>query len=345
MKRENLGWVVLLLKNPVVALVACIAIIVGVFMMIILGIALLGNQSNTNNNDNENSSIACQEGHFDEKLFKSQFVGAGAFDGKADAFIASSRKAGIDPVILASIAFHETGRGSSKMVRERNNPGGLYNSSAGTFFTYSTLEQGIDAMAQNLYKNYISQGLVTIEQIGSKYAPIGVANDPNNLNAFWVPTVTKNIAKFGGVSMNCESSGLKGGFSKPLKNLKVTSKFGGRTDPFTGKFVGHNGIDFACTVGEPVYAALGGTVYFSGWTDGGYGNHVMIKHGDKYTLYGHMTSVKVKAGQKIKGGTQVGTCGSTGRSTGPHLHFEIDLSPYGVRIDPEPYILGGKKLE
>jgi murein DD-endopeptidase MepM/ murein hydrolase activator NlpD len=344
MKRENMGWVLFLLKNPYVALVIVIAIIVGMLLMSVLGVAMIFNQSNSNSN-NGDSPIACTEGNFNEKVFKSQFIGAGAFDGKGDAFIASSRKAGIDPVLLASIAFHETGKGTSKMVRERNNPGGLYNSSAGTFFTYKTLEEGIDAMAQNLYKNYISQGLVTIDQIGSKYAPIGVSNDPNNLNAYWVPTVKKNIASFGGLSMNCKASGFEGGLTHPVKSMQITSPFGVRTDPFTGKTTGHKGIDFACSVGEPIYAALSGEVYLAGFNNGGYGNNVIIQHGDKYTLYGHMSSIKVKKGQKVEAGQQVGACGSTGRSTGPHLHFEIQLSPYGERIDPAPYFQGGKKID
>ncbi|MED5094488.1 M23 family metallopeptidase [Bacillus safensis] len=343
MKKENVGWVLLLLKNPYVALAVVIALLIGSVLVSIVGIALIFNQ--TNNDSSNGSLVACTEGNFNEKLFQEQFVGAGAFDGKADSFIDSSKRAGIDPVLLASIAFHETGRGSSKMVRERNNPGGLYNSSAGTFFTYPTLDDGIYAMAKNLYKNYISKGLLTIDQIGAKYAPIGVANDPNNLNIHWVPTIKQNIVKFGGLSMNCEASGFKGGLVNPVKSMKITSPFGVRVDPFTGKTTGHKGIDFACTIGEPIYASLDGKVYLSGFNNGGYGNNVIIKHGDKYTLYGHMSALNVKAGQKVKAGQQIGACGSTGRSTGPHLHFEIQLSPYGERIDPTPYFQGRKKID
>lgn len=342
MKREDAGWLLLLVKNPYVALVVVIVLIVG--MIILSAVGLLLSSSQQNQSEGGLIPIACQQGQLNEEIYEAQFDGAGAFDGKADVFIASAMKYQIDPVILASIAFHETGRGSSKMVRERNNPGGLYNSSAGTFFVYDTLDEGIDAMAKNLYKNYISMGLYTIEQIGSKYAPIGVANDPNNLNIHWVPNVTEVIASFGGLTMNCESMGLDGGLAQPVANPVITSKFGTRVDPIDGSVSTHKGIDFDCETGDPIFAVLSGKVYESRYSDS-YGNVVILQHGDKYTLYAHMSQLFVKGGQEVQAGTPVGACGTTGRSTGTHLHFEIQLTPYGVRIDPLPYLQGGQTIE
>ena len=342
MKREDAGWLVLLVKNPILALVVVIVLIVFVAVFSFAGIFITSSQQSMS--DGGLMPIACQQGELNQVVYEEQFNGAGVFEGKASLFIQTAMKYQIDPVILASIAFHETGKGTSKMVKERNNPGGLYNSATNSFFVYSSLDEGIDAMAKNLYKNYISMGLYTIEQIGSKYAPIGVENDPNNLNIHWVPNITNMVATFGGLTMNCESMGLDGGLVQPVANPRITSKFGNRVDPIDGSISTHKGIDFGCSIGDPIFAVLSGTVYEARWSDS-YGNLVILQHGDKYTLYAHMSQLYVTSGQSVQAGSTIGACGSTGRSTGPHLHFEIQLSPYGVRIDPLPYLQGGDSLE
>lgn len=87
---------------------------------------------------------------------------------------------------------------------------------------------------------------------------------------------------------------------------------------------GHLAIDIAAGEGAPIYAADGGVVVFAGWSNGGYGNMVMIDHGNGYqTVYGHMSSVKVGCGQSVSAGSTIGFSGSTGNSTGAHLHFEV----------------------
>ena len=87
---------------------------------------------------------------------------------------------------------------------------------------------------------------------------------------------------------------------------------------------GHLGIDIAAGEGAPIYAADAGVVVFAGWATGGYGNMVMIDHGNGYqTLYSHLSSVKVGCGQSVSAGTIIGYAGSTGNSTGAHLHFEV----------------------
>jgi hypothetical protein len=105
-------------------------------------------------------------------------------------FVASANKYGVPPDLLMAIAMHETGRGTSAMVRERNNPGGLYDSKNDRYMTFPTIEAGIDAMAKNLKKNYIDKGLTTIAQIQKEYAPVGAANDPKGQNKDWVAGVT-----------------------------------------------------------------------------------------------------------------------------------------------------------
>jgi hypothetical protein len=103
----------------------------------------------------------------------------------------------------------------------------------------------------------------------------------------------------------------------------LTSPFGWRTDPFNGNSRFHGGIDIAAPEGSPVYTPDAGTVVFSG-SYGGYGNVVVIQHpGSLYTVYGHNSYLMATYGQKVKAGQMIALVGSTGRSTGPHLHFEV----------------------
>ncbi|RME29674.1 MAG: M23 family metallopeptidase [Deltaproteobacteria bacterium] len=117
----------------------------------------------------------------------------------------------------------------------------------------------------------------------------------------------------------------------------VTSGFGIRPDPYTRKLRMHYGIDIANQPGVPVMATAKGLVVFSG-VSGGYGKTVVIDHGYGIrTRYGHMNELKVKVGQRVERGEIIGTIGNTGRSTGPHLHYEVEVN--GVPEDPRAYIL------
>ncbi|WP_292009181.1 M23 family metallopeptidase [Chryseobacterium sp.] len=117
---------------------------------------------------------------------------------------------------------------------------------------------------------------------------------------------------------------------------KITSHFGTRANPFTGHgSEGHSGTDFRGKMGDPVISTAEGKVSFAG-QKGGYGNCIIIDHGfNLQTLYGHLSKINVKAGDSIKGEKTIGAIGSTGRSTGPHLHYEIHFK--GERINPELY--------
>lgn len=117
----------------------------------------------------------------------------------------------------------------------------------------------------------------------------------------------------------------------------VTSEFGVRDDPFTAERIMHAGIDVAAREGAPVLAPADGVVTFVG-NRGGYGNMVIVEHGFGYsTVYGHMQKMTVKAGERIKRGTQVGAVGNTGRSTGPHLHYEVRVN--GIPVNPRLFLL------
>jgi murein DD-endopeptidase MepM/ murein hydrolase activator NlpD len=123
---------------------------------------------------------------------------------------------------------------------------------------------------------------------------------------------------------------------QPVSNkdlTRIASGFGYRIDPIYKTTKMHAGIDFTAPQGTPIYATAMGTIRIAGNTGNGYGNHVVINHGYGYeTLYGHMTKIKVKSGQQVARGEVIGWVGSTGKSTGPHLHYEVHKN--NNKIDP-----------
>ena len=130
----------------------------------------------------------------------------------------------------------------------------------------------------------------------------------------------------------------------PIPDPSVTSGFGTRIDPFLGTPALHTGVDFRAALGQPVAATAPGTVVDvqTGY-NGGYGNMVDIDHGNGIvTRFAHLSEIAVKVGQSVARGTIVGRAGSTGRATGPHLHYEVRVNEEPV--DPTPYIAAADKL-
>jgi murein DD-endopeptidase MepM/ murein hydrolase activator NlpD len=123
---------------------------------------------------------------------------------------------------------------------------------------------------------------------------------------------------------------------QPVSNRdldRIASGFGMRIDPVYGTPKMHKGLDFTAPQGTPIYATGDGKVIKAGYDESGYGNHVIINNGYGYeTLYGHMVRVKARAGQKVKRGEVIGWVGSTGKSTGPHCHYEVHVN--GREVDP-----------
>ncbi len=116
----------------------------------------------------------------------------------------------------------------------------------------------------------------------------------------------------------------------------ITSGFGTRTDPIRGGVGHHMGIDFDANIGDPVHAAAGGVVVFSG-VKSGFGNVVEVDHGNGYsTLYGHNSRLLVHAGDIVRAGQTLAKAGSTGRSTGPHVHFEVHVN--GRPVNPRKFL-------
>lgn len=128
---------------------------------------------------------------------------------------------------------------------------------------------------------------------------------------------------------------------RPVDNLELTSNFGIRVDPFNGHARMHKGIDIPGPVGTPIYATADGIVSRSERVSG-YGNLVEIAHGnDMETRYGHLSRLMVNANERVRRGQLIGMMGSTGRSTGSHLHYEIRVA--GEAINPLPYVTGSER--
>ena len=122
---------------------------------------------------------------------------------------------------------------------------------------------------------------------------------------------------------------------------RFSSRFGIRIDPIEHTRKGHNGLDIAAPTGTPVVAALGGTVERAG-PAGTYGNLVVVRHPDgSETRYAHLSAISVKSGQRVEAGAPLGAVGTTGRSTGPHLHFEVRRD--GRPVDPWPLLTAAEK--
>ena len=127
-----------------------------------------------------------------------------------------------------------------------------------------------------------------------------------------------------------------------VPDFRETSAFGYRSDPFNRKTAFHEGADLAAYYGAPIISTAPGTVTFAG-VKGGYGRVVEVDHGGGFrTRYGHLNSITVKAGAPIAIGQKIGTMGSTGRSTGPHLHYEIYFR--GKSYDPIKFLRAGKHV-
>jgi murein DD-endopeptidase MepM/ murein hydrolase activator NlpD len=132
-------------------------------------------------------------------------------------------------------------------------------------------------------------------------------------------------------------------YRKPVVGeVEFTSGFGVRSDPFLGRPAMHTGLDFRAATGDPVRATANGKVVSSGWS-GGYGRMVEVDHGNGLsTRYGHLSEINVRVGDQVRIGQVIGAVGSTGRSTGPHLHYETRVD--GEAVDPQKFLRAGVRL-
>jgi murein DD-endopeptidase MepM/ murein hydrolase activator NlpD len=158
--------------------------------------------------------------------------------------------------------------------------------------------------------------------------------------------VQKEIQKLIAAAAAAQQTLTFSSFICPLKTYtRISDEYGYRTNPVSGVYKLHGGIDFAAPKGTPIYAAASGYVTVAGWNSSGYGNYVILYHGTMSdgvaysTLYAHMSSIAVQLNTTVAQGQIIGYVGSTGNSTGNHLHLEVWQGRSSAsRVDPRKYI-------
>ena len=177
--------------------------------------------------------------------------------------------------------------------------------------------------------------IATVEKMGNDELVNSIAQAVGNLKNR-IAAQNASYKQIAGLINNKEDLLASTPAIQPVSNKdlnRIASGFGYRIDPIYKTVKYHAGLDFTAPQGTPIYATANGTVTTAGFSDGGFGNHVVINHGYGYeTLYGHMYKVKVRVGQRVKRGDLIGYVGSTGKSTGPHCHYEVHKN--GQKLDP-----------
>jgi len=203
------------------------------------------------------------------------------------------------------------------------------------------LQERYEGKARKLRSVLSDLGLTLDTRLRASGGPFVPVRLPGEGNGFERALVRTNIAR-------AQAEQLRRVLvSVPLRvpvtgEVDISSTFGVRMDPFLHLAAMHTGIDFRGDAGDPVHATAAGTVTAAGWT-GGYGKMVEIDHGNGLTTrYGHLSKIEVDVGDKIRPGQTVGRLGSTGRSTGPHVHYETRID--GDAVDPQKFLNAGAKL-
>jgi murein DD-endopeptidase MepM/ murein hydrolase activator NlpD len=210
----------------------------------------------------------------------------------------------------------------------------------------NTLEERFDSKAKRMRGVLTDLGLdgkkvpasVRVAAVGGPFVPLTLRKDAG---AFERQLYRIHVARANVERLTRTLSAVP--VRKPIMGeTDLSSGFGVRSDPFLGRPAMHTGLDFRSSTGDPVRATANGTVETAGW-NGGYGKMVEIDHGNGFsTRYGHMSEIEVKVGQQVKIGQIIGRVGSTGRSTGPHLHYETRID--GDAIDPQKFLRAGLRL-
>ena len=202
---------------------------------------------------------------------------------------------------------------------------------------------------QDRYENRVRQIRGALAQLGLKaqatapasggpFVPVKLASEDQ---AFGRALLRVNLARADANALS--TTLLKVPLRKPMAgDIDESSPFGIRTDPIVHEAAMHTGIDFRGDTGDPIRATAAGTVTIAGWS-GGYGKMVEIDHGNGLaTRYGHLSEIDVAIGDTVRAGSIVGKLGSTGRSTGPHLHYEVRVK--GEAVDPQRFLDAGERL-
>lgn len=222
-----------------------------------------------------------------------------------------------------------------------------YSVIAGDYLAKIAETQKVSGGWQKLYKDnreavgddpsLIHPGLKLTIGAKSKASSAGKAEAAPKKAAPAKPAPAKPAPKADTTSANEPAAQSGSGYTAPVDGAATTTAYRAAGGSWSSGY--HTGVDFAAASGTTVKAVGPGTVVSAGWA-GSYGNEVVIQHDDgQYSQYAHLSSLTVSAGQSVGGGDQIGLSGSTGNSTGPHLHFEIRTGPsYGSDVDPLAYL-------
>jgi murein DD-endopeptidase MepM/ murein hydrolase activator NlpD len=207
--------------------------------------------------------------------------------------------------------------------------------------TLSAMEESYDAKARRIRAVLADVGLDPTKATDATGGPFIPYRLPTNAGPFERQVYRINVVRAQVERLSATVGAVP--LRKPVDGeIDTTSGFGVRIDPFIGRPAMHTGLDFRGDTGEAIHVTAGGTVTSAGWS-GGYGRMVEVDHGNGLsTRYGHMSEIDVKVGQVLKAGQSVGRLGSTGRSTGPHLHYETRID--GEAVDPSKFLHAGAKF-
>jgi murein DD-endopeptidase MepM/ murein hydrolase activator NlpD len=210
----------------------------------------------------------------------------------------------------------------------------------------NSMEESYDAKARRMRGVLADLGLdagkrpsvLTGSGTGGPFIPVKPRNDAGN---FERQLYRINIARAHVDLLNRTLATVP--VRKPVMGeIDTSSGFGVRMDPFINAPAMHSGLDFRGNMGDPIRATAAGKVTQAGW-NGGYGKLVEVDHGNGFTTrYGHLSEIDVSAGQTVRIGQAIGRLGSTGRSTGPHLHYETRVD--GDAVDPQKFLRAGIRL-
>ena len=207
--------------------------------------------------------------------------------------------------------------------------------------TVGQMEERYENKAQRIRSVFSQIGLklnVVPEAVGGPFVPVRLGSDNDGFqHALMRVSLARNDAD------QLVATLVRVPFRKPVTGeIDETSPFGVRMDPFVHEAAMHTGIDFRGDIGEPIHATAAGTVSIAG-VQGGYGKMVEIDHGNGLaTRYGHLSEIDVSVGDQVRIGAVIGKLGSTGRSTGPHLHYETRVD--GEAVDPQKFLKAGATL-
>jgi murein DD-endopeptidase MepM/ murein hydrolase activator NlpD len=194
------------------------------------------------------------------------------------------------------------------------------------------------ALAEDSLITSPADGIIQIETVAGGMADSEPDTEFSNLFASWEALDDGGIIGNGDTIVPAPRASVSVPSRMPVDGLRMSSGYGMRTHPVLGDRRQHNGVDLAAAHGTPVYATADGLIGKAQYW-GSYGNYVQIEHGGELqTRYAHLSSYTVRMGDLVQKGDLIGYIGSTGRSTGPHLHYEVRVA--GQPVDPRPYMVG-----